>query len=146
IGYVGGGSGTGTIYIYKTTNGGISWFEILGTTAGTVVNDIHFLNNDTGWYCDDSPFDGGLYKTTNGGMNWIQQMNTSFHIQRIFFLNKDTGWAGSNDANCVLYRTTNGGSNWNAQFTFISASINDIHFFNSTTGIITSGLNRRTTD
>src|SRR5690606_7467112 len=56
IGYVGGGSGTGTIYIYKTTNGGISWFEILGTTAGTVVNDIHFLNNDTGWYCDDSPF------------------------------------------------------------------------------------------
>ncbi|MCB0728849.1 MAG: hypothetical protein KDD00_15400, partial [Ignavibacteriae bacterium] len=116
IGYVGGGSGSGTRYMYKTINGGISWDTILGSFAsGGKVLDISFVNYDTGWYCDDDLFDGGLYKTTNGGISWVRQLDETFRPTKLFFLNKDTGWAACNSTK--LYRTINGGMNWSLQFT-----------------------------
>ena len=144
IGYVGGGSGGGTRYMYKTINGGISWDTILGSFAtGSYVLDISFINIDTGWYCDDDDINGGVFKTTTGGVNWVRQLNETFRPTKLFFLNKDTGWASCNMDR--LYRTTNGGINWNLQFTF-PQQINDIFFFNNLRGIVTSGVSSYTTD
>ena len=45
-GYVGGGSGSGTRYMYKTTDKGNNWIQILGTFAvGALIDDIYFTNN-----------------------------------------------------------------------------------------------------
>ncbi len=145
-GYVGGASGTGTIYVLKTTNGGDNWIQIMGTTAGTQVDDMFFLNSDTGWICDSPNLIGfGLIKTTNGGLNWFQQLDNSYRPLRVHFINADTGWMGTNEANGRLYRTTNGGNNWELQYTH-SSGILDVYFFNANIGILTSGLNLKTTN
>ena len=141
-GYTAGGTGSGTDRIYKTTNGGDNWIQ-LGALGITLIDDMYFLNIDTGWICDHHMW-GGLYKTTNGGNSWVQQLNENYRPLRVFFINKDTGWVGTYSSN-RLYRTTNGGTNWNLQYTF-PGDINDIYFFDRYVGIVTSGRNQRTTD
>ena len=145
-GYAAGGSnGTTFISFYKTTNGGINW-QGLNKINGVSIEDMYFINKDTGWVCDDTPiFVGGLYKTTNGGNSWVQQLNESYEPSKVFFINKDTGWVGTADLNGKLYKTINGGTNWNLQYTF-PGQLNDIYFFNGNVGIVTSGKNQRTTD
>ena len=139
----GGGNGTTSISFYKTTNGGANW-QSINNIIGTIIDDIYFINKDTGWVCDEDPLFGGLYKTTNGGNSWVQQLNENYRPLRVFFINKDTGWVGTYSSN-RLYRTTNGGTNWNIQYTF-PGQINDIYFLDKYVGIVTSGRNQRTTD
>jgi photosystem II stability/assembly factor-like uncharacterized protein len=143
-GYVGGGSGSGTGKLFKTTDGGATWFNIGGGLLGLpLIEDLFFVNKDTGWASSSGIF-GGLMKTTNGGNSWTLQLNDTFDSRKIFFLNRDTGWVACQ--NTKLYRTTNGGVNWNLQFTFSGGGIGDIYFFNQLTGIISSGRFYKTTD
>jgi len=73
------------------------------------------VNKDTGWISDAFIGGIGLQKTINGGLNWFQQLSGSFGPSKLFFINKDTGWAACQ--NTKLYRTTNGGGVWTLQFT-----------------------------
>ena len=141
-GYAAGGTGSGTDRIYRTTNGGNNWVQ-LNVLGITLIDDMYFINKDTGWICDSHAW-GGMYKTTNGGVSWVQQLNEFYFPLKVFFINKDTGWVGTSSGN-KLYRTTNGGTNWNQQYTF-PGQINDIYFFDKYVGIVTSGRNQRTTD
>ena len=75
-GFVSGGTGTGTPYLYKTTNGGGNWF-VLSSSGCAFWNDIHPLKNDTIWVVDNDGLCGGVSYTTNGGTNWSIQF-TSF--------------------------------------------------------------------
>ena len=135
--YIGGGTGSGSRLMYKTINGGISWDTIINSFAmGKYVLDINFLNRDTGWYCDDDIFDGGIFKTTNGGGTWVRQLNETYRPTKVFFINKDTGWASCNMDR--LYRTTNGGINWNLQFTS-AFPIGSIFFLNGQKGWMRGG-------
>lgn len=81
-GYTVGGSGSGTGRIFKTTNSGNNWINI-NSFAGSFT-DISFVNNDTGWICDDNPLDGGIFKTMNGGANWQSQLGAGFSIKNSF--------------------------------------------------------------
>jgi photosystem II stability/assembly factor-like uncharacterized protein len=145
-GYSGGGSGNGTRYLYKTTNGGVNWVQIMGSlgVGGNIV-DMSFVNESTGWICDNEITDGGLFKTTNGGLNWQTQLDASFRPARVFFLNNDTGWIAGGNISANLYRTTNSGTNWELQYTF-PGGINDLLFINSQIGVTTGAVNYRTTN
>jgi hypothetical protein len=128
IGYICGSTGSGKIW--KTIDGGINWF-IQASFGINPVNDIFFVNKDTGWGCTTDLFAPGVFKTTNGGINWQYQL-TGVTAKKLFFINPDTGWAGSNEANGKLYRTTNSGANWNLQFTFNNGLV-DFFFANKDT-------------
>jgi photosystem II stability/assembly factor-like uncharacterized protein len=131
--------------IKKTTNGGIIWTDISSNIGNLfTINDISFVNKDTGWVCINDFFDGGIYKTMNGGNNWTQQKYDQY-AYKVFFINKDTGWycTGSNQK---LYRTTNSGANWSLQYTNPSYSITDIFFLNSFKGWMFAGYIKYTTD
>ncbi|MBK8982071.1 MAG: T9SS type A sorting domain-containing protein [Ignavibacteria bacterium] len=136
-GYAAGGTGSGFARIYKTTVGGLQW-QLVPSTGMALINDMFFVNKDTGWVCDPSVIFGGLHKTTNGGISWKQQLDVSYKIQKIFFLNKDTGWAGSRDVNGILYKTTNGGLNWNVQY-ISNYQIESLFFINPRQGWIRGG-------
>ena len=57
-GYAAGGlNGTTTLSIYKTTNGGDNWNAITNV-GGIQVDDIFFLNADTGWICSHYDYAG----------------------------------------------------------------------------------------
>ena len=136
VGYAGGGSGSGTRFMYKTTNGGNNWIEIIGSLGeGSLISDMSFINSDTGWFCDDDLFDGGVFKTIDGGNNWIRLTGVG-DFRKLFFLNKDTGWVyGHTTTQQRLYRTINGGNNWELQFVF-PQQLNDIFFVNNMTGYV----------
>jgi photosystem II stability/assembly factor-like uncharacterized protein len=132
------GSAAPSGIIKKTTNAGQNWFTI-STIGAYPIWDLSFINEDSGWICSDDLFAGGIFKTTNGGLNWQQQLGASFSIKKLFMLNKDTGWAGSNEANGKLYRTINGGGNWNLQYSFPTTT-GDIFFINNDTGFISGNF------
>ena len=138
-GYVGGGSGSGTARVFKTTNSGTNWAMVSGSLLGFGdLEDLFFVNPDTGWVCDMNGF-GGLTKTTNGGVNWMLQLDDSYLPKDIYFVNKDTGWVISNEPNTRLYKTTNSGTNWNLHFTFTSPGAGHIFFITRDTGWATGG-------
>ncbi|MBK8982072.1 MAG: T9SS type A sorting domain-containing protein [Ignavibacteria bacterium] len=124
--------------LYKTTNGGTNWLTI-NNISGVAINDMFFLNKDTGWVCDDDILFGGLYKTTNGSISWIRQLDVSYKIQKIFFLNKDTGWACNSNVNGGLYKTNNGGGNWEPMYEF-PGSLRALFFINSQNGWVSGAF------
>jgi photosystem II stability/assembly factor-like uncharacterized protein len=132
-GYVGGGSnGSAMLSFLKTTNAGMNWHR-LNAPDGVYINDMFFLNSDTGWISDNNLLTGGIYYTITGGLNWQLQIGSSYKPTKLFFLNKDTGWAIIQDRN--LFRTTNSGINWILQASFdINNPINSIFFINKNTG------------
>ena len=136
-GYVVGGSSLANIQ--KTTNGGLNWIDVSGIN-NTGIQDLFFVNKDTGWVVINIGFlEGGLYRTTNGGLNWALQRFDQ-HAYDICFINKDTGWYSTNDGPGQLYRTINGGINWTLQFTAPSNnSIPYIYFINGIKGWVQAG-------
>ena len=136
-GYAAGGTGGGFDRMYKTTNGGDNWIQ-LGVIGIELIDDMHFINIDTGWVCDEDLLFGGLYKTTNGGNSWVQQLGSGYMPLKLFFINKDTGWVGTDHANGRLYRTTNSGVNWSLQYTS-NFPVQSVFFINTSNGWIKGG-------
>ena len=131
-GYISGRGNHGIIY--KTTNRGTNWNLIYDFNPVGILNDMCFVNKDTGWVCSRDVFDGGVFKTTDGGLSWVRQLNyTTDNPHSIFFINKDIGWIGTEGFH--LYKTYNGGVNWNLQY---SIGSKDIIFVNKDTGWIAS--------
>ena len=108
--------------IYKTTNAGLNW-----SSQGSSIEyrDICFINENTGWICDkytipNPPPYGTSYSeirvSYNGGINWNTQVSIqemSFSINRIFFINNNTGFYNGFFTSSIA-RTVNGGNYWGA--------------------------------
>ncbi|MEZ4689227.1 MAG: YCF48-related protein [Ignavibacteria bacterium] len=135
FGYAVGGNGVAKVF--KTIDGGINWqvFSPFGTSINS-FQDLSFVNSDTGWICSQSSIGGGVFKTTTGGVSWVRQLDETFRPTKLFFLNKDTGWAACNSTK--LYRTINGGMNWSLQFTS-AFPLEAIFFLNGNKGWIRGG-------
>ena len=82
--------------IYKTTNGGESWFEVRKGIPGMYLSGCFFINENTGWACSDN---GTILKTRNGGISWSKEkINTPEKIDEIF-VSGNTGYiVGTNGA------------------------------------------------
>ena len=90
------GFASGTIgKAYKTTNGGATWTAIpLGIQND--VQDIYFINSQTGYAASTSGFDGAIYKTTNGGSTWTVDNTGNFIIMYAYYslsISNGTGYA-----------------------------------------------------
>ncbi|MEO0095194.1 MAG: YCF48-related protein [candidate division WOR-3 bacterium] len=115
IGYVVGGLGK----IFKTTDGGTTWFSQF-TGTGQDFRSVHFISPDTGWAGGEN---GTLFYTTNGGNTWIpKNSGTTDQICRVFFVNDSIGffttshlWSSGYtgyDSCGSIYKTTNKGQSW----------------------------------
>jgi len=126
--YVGGYDGGNNIYmLLKSTNGGLNW---VNQNPTSVPSDLFFINQDSGWYCDDF-LGADVRTTTNGGQTWILRTSgLTDRINRLFFLNYSTGWAGSR----YFKKTTNAGLNWLQIYDFATESIYSMYFINEQTG------------
>lgn len=105
--------------IFKTTNGGISWFKQNTGFNNYSCYGICFLNQNTGWVGSQAGGSVGyLMKTTNGGSNWSkQEFSGSSGIRYIKFFDTNNGWIGGT---YLVTKTTNGGQNW------INKTVNNI--------------------
>ncbi|MEI7485189.1 MAG: hypothetical protein WCK13_10820, partial [Ignavibacteriota bacterium] len=121
--------------IFKTLNGGNNWTLI--SAFNTPVNDVHFINQNTGFIA--SEFQIG--STSNGGVNWsfVSPENSSpYNFFKISFINAQTGFVSALNLTTnysYIFKTTNAGNNWSWYNTTIDAfEINNMHFLNSQTG------------
>ncbi|MBK8551998.1 MAG: T9SS type A sorting domain-containing protein [Ignavibacteria bacterium] len=108
--------------IFRTTNGGTSWFsEFPG--LGYTVNSIYAVNTRKAWAVSEG---GAILYTTNGGVNWSNQfINPREGIYNsIYFSDSLTGWIVG--VNGIIAKTTSGGVLTN--FSNISSTIPVQHF------------------
>ena len=73
--YAGSGGPASTFGVFKSTNGGVTWTLVLGTSQGQPFSDLAIdpTQPQTLYAACGNIFgsgDNGIYKTTNGGANW----------------------------------------------------------------------------
>ncbi len=115
------GTFSNSAYLFKTSNGGISWQTVKTQSAGK-FNSLHFIDNSTGFLSGD-PVGGrwSLWKTNNGGINWdsvncyIPQLNNEKGFNNSLWATGNLIWIGTD--NYHVYLTTNFGSTWGQQTT-----------------------------
>ncbi|MCX7736305.1 MAG: T9SS type A sorting domain-containing protein [Candidatus Kapabacteria bacterium] len=101
----------------KTTDGGLSWKQILNDTIIFKISGLgkepygllcfDFVNKDLGYMGADS---GLIFKTTDGGSTWIKiKVNTNRQILNIKFQNSSNGFCLTSKE---LLMTNDGGFNW----------------------------------
>ncbi len=107
--------------IYKTKDGGVSWYEVNGITKS--VNEINFPTSSVG-YC----VSGGGYiaKTCDGGDNWttLAQDLTTLTFRAVRFSDENRGIVVGNDGT-ILY-TSDGGTTWGMLPNFSNADCHSI--------------------
>ena len=108
----------GTGLVRKTTDGGTTWVNQYCITTNS-VNDIYFVNAQTGWIAGGA---GEIFTTTNGGNNWTAQTSgTAVTLLSIRFFNTSAGVASGHSGKILT--TTNGGVTWSIN-TLNSTAVN----------------------
>ena len=102
---------------------------------GNPISSLQYLNKDVVWASVSGG--GTLLKSTDGGETWeIFVLPESFHVNNVFFINDDVGWAcGEN----YVFGTTDGGKNWETQLYDSAITFYTIAFANEKLGWITGG-------
>ncbi len=101
--------------IMRTSNGGVTWQQVLVDT-NLRVGGFHFFDNNIGYVVGGSYSTvGRIFKTTNGGINWnnVTPVNSNDYIHNVVFMNPLTGYLGGVRG---VYKTTDGGTSWNNIF------------------------------
>lgn len=113
--------------LYKSTNGFITW-NAQQTGSDQHLNDIYFLDSQTGWVTDNI----NLYKTTDGGNNWITIINPllSSYVYEMQFVNENTGWIAADN----FLKTTDGGFNWIDLTQLLLGDFQTFYFIDELTG------------
>ncbi|MBS1515000.1 MAG: T9SS type A sorting domain-containing protein [Bacteroidetes bacterium] len=130
--------------IFKTTDGGSSWFIDIPRMTNVMMREMEFLDDNTGYMTGTLYVYGGpnkVFKTINGGANWVQVpfIETEAALTQKF-INSETGFVSSLNK---IYKTTNSGTNWNIVYTNNPSDFNCVHsisFINSNTGFACGGM------
>ena len=133
--------------IYKSTNGGINWFQQYYTNWGREFYDLYFINSQTGWAAGYQGVNT-ICKTTNGGEIWYETQAPGLSIYSVYFYDSSIGWAVGEAG--TIHKSINGGELWTTlfqPFILTSENITDIYFANQNTGwALTSSLIYKSTN
>ena len=151
--------------ILKTSDGGLSWSEVLNIDSVWEFRSVKFIDNGNiialGWGgssdSNSSNAGGMIFKSTDQGSNWSLQFFRYNYFTDVSFTDDSTIFISANKwGDGLVYKSTNQGFNWNLIFTQSgNVSLEGIEFFKgSGTGmifgtyydLITYAFARRTTD
>jgi photosystem II stability/assembly factor-like uncharacterized protein len=123
------GYAVGNNHIYKTTNGGSSWVEVL-TGYGSLLSVCFPEGAEVGYVVGQV---GTILKTTNGGANWLEQEPPGGYggnLHSVHFpTNNQSGFTAGSCYNGQynIFKTTNGGSSWLDASTGTTDDINGLY-------------------
>ena len=113
-----GGNESSTGQIYQTVDGGETWSLLFTLPPAYSVEDIFFVDAQTGWVAS-SGRGGSVFRTTDGGRNWEESDLVTGFINGVFFLDQNVGWAVGEHVfspmGGVIFYTTDGGETWEQQ-------------------------------
>ena len=140
---------TSSSFIYKTTDGGLTWSTVL-TQAGGFFNAIVMTDASNGFVTGD-PVGGrwSLFRTTNGGTTWdstgmfLPQAGSEAGWNNCAQKIGNNIWFGTN--NTKVYYSSNNGANWVAQATGEAAASGSIVWFNDVNNGLYGGTTLRST-
>jgi len=118
--------------IYKTTNGGIDWFEIFNQGG----REILFTNPSVGFVVG---VNGNIFKTTNAGNDWFQVNDTGVteDLNNLFFINENVGYVVGNNGTVLV--TPNTGNSWFQQDLGMNYDLRSVIFLDDNVGYIAAG-------
>ncbi|MBN2276005.1 MAG: T9SS type A sorting domain-containing protein [Bacteroidales bacterium] len=125
-------------WIFKSTDGGENWLETNHTGFPVYIDDIFFINQDTG-YATGGGFAQGfekgcVYKTINGGLEW--SMDVAFspdaRLYSVYFVNNKIGYIVGNYGS--IFKTTDAGNSWMSLNSNVENSLGSVFFIDSLTG------------
>lgn len=91
-------------YVFRTTDGGVSWNTItVSLPSGAKIYDADFVSALDGWAVSGSV----ILKTNDGGLNWVT-INDTISAYSVDFVDLTNGWAVGHGA----FRTRDGGATW----------------------------------
>jgi photosystem II stability/assembly factor-like uncharacterized protein len=107
------------------------------------INQIQFINSQTGWILTVEPLSTHTFlKTTNGGANWqiIHQTNNLYYVSNFKFFDENLGYATGEDTNYSVHfkKTTDGGFTWINVYN-ASVGLGAIFFLNPDSGWVSGG-------
>ncbi|MCB0723337.1 MAG: T9SS type A sorting domain-containing protein [Ignavibacteriae bacterium] len=146
-GWIAGAEG----YLYRTTDGGVTWDRSVNHKAiNLVFNDfreINFVDPKVGWAFGQN---GAIIKTTSGGDVWTKQNSNlakDITIHDSYMLNRSEGvFVGEHG---VIEKTTNGGEKWiRLNYNNPNTDLRSVFMFDSNNGWIcgTKGVLLKTSD
>ena len=113
----------------RSTDGGTTWIT-QQTWPPKMLNDVLFLDAQSGWACGDS---GTILHTIDGGLTWVQQTSgTGKDLNRVRFLGLSSGFAVG-DSGALLF-TRDGGITWSSYPTGTVHELTAISFGDSLHG------------
>jgi hypothetical protein len=142
VGYVIGYNNTNGILL-KTTDGGENW-SLVDAAGTSFIYDISMVDENIIYLTN---LDGILKKTINGG-NSFETVNTNTFLERIQFINEQTGYGSSFSLN----KTIDGGVTWteicpidyypaNGAFFFVNEQVGFVNTITSLTRTTDGGQN-----
>ena len=115
--------------LYKTQNGGETWFNIFESELTNFTAEFHFASPEFGFV---KMLQGSFFKTEDGGITWSQVQVTSElqNINQIEFLSNQKGYFISRHGGSLrgnLYRTEDGGLTWHQELGLETTYWTDLH-------------------
>jgi photosystem II stability/assembly factor-like uncharacterized protein len=111
-------------YIYKTIDGGTTWFALSGG-EGEQFSSIFFTDATTGFAVGTS-----IIKTTDGGTTWDTVFAGDW-LRSVYFTDANTGYA----AGTYIIKTSDGGTTWDTVFDILPPNLlSSVYFTDASTG------------
>ncbi|MDP4197117.1 MAG: YCF48-related protein [Bacteroidota bacterium] len=99
--------------IIHSKDDGLTWDKIQLTDSLSILYDISFLDNSTGYIVGKDDTGGVIYKTTDGGISWMKALSyPKSALVKIKFPKPQLGWIVSNS---TILRSTDKGVTWQEQ-------------------------------
>ena len=121
--------------LLATSNGGVAWPQVPSSSVVRDLTSVVFVDSQNGWMTggsDANPIDGYVFVSRTGGSYPTQQEMVDHPLNTVFFLNKNTGWAGGDSS--ILIHTINGGVDWSETAIGTKNRIHDLQFLTSEMG------------
>jgi photosystem II stability/assembly factor-like uncharacterized protein len=136
--------------MWRTADGGGSWTPVSVHPPVNIINDMWFIDNDTGWAVGvkqgDADGYGVVLKTTDGGQHWSIVATPRDALRSVWFASATEGWACNTELG-KIWHTTDGGTTWMQQAQD-DLGYTGLAFGSTTEGFVVGmhGIIRRTAD
>ena len=101
----------GAALLARTTDGGLSWTQVLMDYSLFYYWSVRFLNDDLGWVVGSA---GRILRTTNGGSVWSAvSSGTTTDLYAVRFTDPEVGFVVGYDG--TILHSSDGGVSWTAQ-------------------------------